>query len=89
MSPSSGNWRQQVLGHILKVLGLSLCAYIAYILIQRQDSSVGIVTGYGLDSWVSTPGSGNRFFIIPQRPDRLWVPFSFLSNGYCGLFLQR
>jgi hypothetical protein len=40
---------------------------------RSRDSSVGIATGCGLVS-------------SPQRPDRLWGPPSFLSNGYRGLF---
>ena len=30
--------------------------------------------------------SGKRFFSLPKRPDRLWVPPSLLGNGYRGLF---
>jgi hypothetical protein len=48
---------------------------------RNRDSSVGIATGYGLDSWGSIPSKGKRFFSILQRPDRLWNPPSFLSNG--------
>jgi hypothetical protein len=33
----------------------------------------------------SIPG-GARFFSSPQRPDRLWGPRSFVSNGYRGFF---
>jgi hypothetical protein len=29
---------------------------------------------------------GRRFFSSPQRPYRLWVPPSLLSNGYRGIF---
>jgi hypothetical protein len=38
------------------------------------DSSVGIATGYGLESRVSIPGMSKRLFSSPQRPDRLWTP---------------
>jgi hypothetical protein len=44
------------------------------------DSSVGIVTDYGLDGPDSIPGSG-RFFYL-QRPDQLWGLPSLLSKGY-------
>jgi hypothetical protein len=45
---------------------------------------VGIATGYGLDDqevgvWVPL---GSRIFSSPRRPDRLWGPPNFLSNGY-------
>jgi hypothetical protein len=33
----------------------------------------------------SIPGRA-RFLSSPQRPDRLWGPPSFLSDGYQGLF---
>jgi len=32
----------------------------------------------------SSPGGGYEFFFPPSRPDRLWGPPSFLSNGYRG-----
>jgi hypothetical protein len=31
-------------------------------------------------------GGGWEFFSSPPRPERLWGPFSLLSNGYQGLF---
>jgi hypothetical protein len=37
-----------------------------------------------MEGWSSILGSGKRFFFAPQRPDRLWVPFSFIANGYPG-----
>jgi hypothetical protein len=49
-----------------------------------RDSVVGIATGYGLDErgvGVRVP-VGSRIFSSPRRPDRLWGPPSFLSNGY-------
>jgi hypothetical protein len=51
-----------------------------------RGSSVGVVTGYGLDVPGSIPGSA-RFFSSPQRPDRLWGPSSLLSNGCRGMKL--
>jgi hypothetical protein len=50
------------------------------------DSAVGIATGYGLDDLgvgVRVP-LGSRIFSSPRCPDRLWGPFSRLSNGYRG-----
>jgi hypothetical protein len=46
---------------------------------RGRDSSVGIATGYGLDSPGSNPGRGE---IFPTRPDRPWGPPSLLYNGY-------
>jgi hypothetical protein len=43
------------------------------------DSSVGTVTGYGLDGQGSNPGGGEIFRICPDRP---WGPPSLLYNGY-------
>jgi hypothetical protein len=51
-----------------------------------QDSLVGIATGYSLDGRGSIPGRGKRFSSTPQRPYRLWGPFSLISNGYRAVF---
>jgi hypothetical protein len=42
--------------------------------------------GYGLDDRGSITRMGREFFSSPQRPNRLWVPFSLLSNVYRLLF---
>jgi hypothetical protein len=58
-----------------------------YFKIKSRDSSVGIVTGYGLDdrgSGGSFPEGGWKFFSSPPRPERLWGPLSLLSSGYWG-----
>jgi hypothetical protein len=39
--------------------------------LSRNESSVGISTGYGLDCGSSIPGRGKSFFAAPQCPDRL------------------
>ncbi|PNF29244.1 hypothetical protein B7P43_G10475 [Cryptotermes secundus] len=44
----------------------------------------GIATGYGLHGWGSIPGSGKRFFFIPQRSERFWG--ALLYRGHWGLF---
>ena len=44
-----------------------------------RDSSVGIVTSYGLDGPGSNPGEGE---ISRTRPDWPWGPPSLLYNGY-------
>jgi hypothetical protein len=51
---------------------------VASLKISRQDSSVRIATGYGLDGPGWIPGSVT--FFSSQRPNRLWGPPS-LSNG--------
>jgi hypothetical protein len=40
---------------------------------RLPDSTVGIVTGYGVDSWGSIPSRGKTFFSNPQHPD-VWNP---------------
>jgi hypothetical protein len=55
---------------------------------RGRDSVAGIETGYGLDDrgvGVRVP-IGSRIFSSPRRPDRLWGPPNFLSNGYRVLF---
>jgi hypothetical protein len=51
---------------------------------RSRDISVGMTTGYGLDGRDSIPGTGKRFFSIPQRTDWLWGPPNLLSDGYRG-----
>jgi hypothetical protein len=56
---------------------------------QSQHSSVGIVTGYGLDdrgSRVRFPAGAGKFFSPLPLPDRLWGLPRLLSNGYRHLF---
>jgi hypothetical protein len=43
------------------------------------DSSVGIVTHYGLKVLGLNPGKGERFC---NHPDEPWCPPSFQYNGY-------
>jgi hypothetical protein len=51
--------------------------------LRSLDTSIGIATGYDLGS---LPVRGKRFF-SSLRPDWLWNPPCFLSNGYRGLLL--
>jgi hypothetical protein len=53
--------------------------------VRSRDSSVGIPTGYQLDSRSSILGRSKRFFSVLQSPQRLWGPLSLQSNGYRGL----
>jgi hypothetical protein len=48
-----------------------------------QESSMDIVTGYGLGGRGSIPGKG-KIFLLPQRPDRLWCPPILLCSWYGG-----
>jgi hypothetical protein len=78
--------------HILYVQYISLpvshnvCHLITKKKCRSRDSSVIIVTGCGLDDRGSIPGRDKKYFSTPQRPDRLWVPSSLLSNRYRALF---
>jgi hypothetical protein len=55
-----------------------------------RGSSVNTKTRLRAGDRGSIPGRGNDgiFFSSPLRPNRLWGPPSFLSNGYQGLFLE-
>ena len=55
--------------------------YAKTALVSRQ-----IVISYWLKNFGSNPGSGNRFFFSPKRPDRLWSPPSLLLYEYQGHF---
>jgi hypothetical protein len=65
---------------------IQIIVSITYNTLESRDSSVGIVTYYGLDDWISNPGGGWEFFTSTSCPDLLWGPLSLLSNGYRGLF---
>jgi hypothetical protein len=59
--------------------------------VGSRDSTVGILTGYGLDDrgvGVRVPIK-SRIFSSSRRPDRPLGPPSLLSNGYRGLFSRR
>jgi hypothetical protein len=60
---------------------------IIHILCNCPDSSVCMVTGYGLDSRDFTFGMGKNSFTL-HLPDWLWCPNSLLSSEYRGLFLR-
>jgi hypothetical protein len=66
------------------VIVLQLCAKLVGCsseLPGSRDISVGITTGYGLDSRGSIRGRIERFFSSPQRPDRLLALPSLLYSG--------
>jgi hypothetical protein len=46
-----------------------------------QDSSVGIVTGYRLESWVSIPCTGKRFFSPQQQATGWTAGFQFHARA--------
>lgn len=54
--------------------------------LRALDSSVEIVTSYGLDGWGLVPSIGNRCFFTPQHPKEHWGPPSLLYNVYQGFF---
>jgi hypothetical protein len=53
--------------------------YAPFTLVLQLDSSVGIVTDYGLDGPGIDAGGGEIFRTCPDQP---WGPPSLLYNGY-------
>jgi hypothetical protein len=53
---------------------------------EEQGQLSGIALSYGLDDRGFESRQGLGIFSSTPRPDRLWDPPSFLSNGYKGLF---
>ena len=49
---------------------------------------IRLCTGWMSDRGVggSIPGSGKRFFSIPKRHDRVWIPHRLIFNEKWGLF---
>jgi hypothetical protein len=47
-----------------------------------RDSSVGIDTGFGLDSRSSIPSWSETFSYTPQRPDWIWCTPNLIPNYY-------
>jgi hypothetical protein len=81
-------WVSCKVGLILEQCESTLFSPFHFLLCTRNNSAVGIATGYGLDDrgvWVRVP-VGSRIFSFPSLPDRLWVPPNLRSNGYWGLF---
>jgi hypothetical protein len=56
-----------------------------FIIIKSRDSSVGIVTDYGLGDRGLNPGGSWEFFSSIPCPDWFWGPPSLLSSGYWEL----
>jgi hypothetical protein len=62
--------------------------FTSFPLIGAWIAQVDIASGYRLDDrgfGVRVP-EGSRIFCSLRRPDWLWVPPNFLSNGYRELF---
>jgi hypothetical protein len=72
------NWYQLIGGRRCLVLQVSRNT-LRSLLSCGSGSSVGIVTGYGLESPGSNSGGGEIFRTGPDRP---WGPPSLLYNGY-------
>ena len=66
-------------GDIASCCGTLLCVTIQE---MNQDSTVGQVTGCGLDELGLNVGRGKRFFHSPKRQDQLCSPPSLVSSVY-------
>jgi hypothetical protein len=53
---------------------------------RNRDSSVDIVTGYGLHRRDSIRDRGKKFLYTPRQPDHLLGPAILMSSGYWGYF---
>jgi hypothetical protein len=73
----------------LSETAMKCCLSVGYLIMNcdrnSRDSSVGIATGYGMDSLCSIPGTDTS----SQLPDRLWGPVGLPSKGYWGIFPPR
>jgi hypothetical protein len=56
---------------LINALMPSFLIFYSYVQQGEWDSSVNIMTGYGLDGWGSIPGRGKRLFSMVSRP-ALW-----------------
>jgi hypothetical protein len=56
--------------------------YTLHMRVSREQSSVGIPTGHGLNGRGSI--TGKTFCFTTEHPVQFWVPSSLLYNGYWG-----
>jgi hypothetical protein len=54
---------------------------------QRWDISVGVATGYKLDSWGSIPGRGKKFLALHSPQTGSGVDPAAYQMGSAGSFL--
>jgi hypothetical protein len=66
------------------------CRQTGYAIESSQwDGTASTATMLRPRNWVSIPGRSKRFVSSSKRPDRQWVPPTFLYKGYRLLFNRR
>jgi hypothetical protein len=96
LARGKNGWNVRITTYIHHCVGMCVVSHPPYALISLRTCDLSHAKlpqsvywlGYGLDDWGSIPGRGRErmFFSSPPRPDWLWVPPNFLSNGFRGSF---
>jgi hypothetical protein len=70
------------------MLNIVVYIYMYLLIVRSKDSSVSMVTGFGLECLGSIPSSAG-YFSSPQRPDQLQAHPAYYPAGTKGSFHGR
>jgi hypothetical protein len=67
---------------------LFVCSVVGYLsTLYTAVSSVGVATGYMVEGQGSIPGRRKRFFLVSERPHRLWAHLTLYQKDTWVYFI--